>query len=64
MLASSTHLPAVRAMLAGDDGSAERYAREQAGAFMRYLALQQEVYAAVTRWPDAPFWQRRRPPAG
>ena len=55
---------AVRAMLAGDDGAAERYAREQAGAFMRYLALQQEVYAAVTRWPDAPFWQRRRPPAG
>ena len=29
-------------------------------AFLRYLPQQGAVYAEVTRWPDAPFWARRR----
>lgn len=48
------------AMLGGDDAAAERYARDHVAAFTRYLTQQQQVYAAVTRWPDAPFWLRRR----
>jgi flavin-dependent dehydrogenase len=36
------------------------YQREVNTAFAQYLDAWRRVYAAEGRWPDAPFWQRRR----
>jgi flavin-dependent dehydrogenase len=48
--------------LDGDGDALERHAQEVAQRFDGYLAERAAVYALEHRWPDAPFWQRRRPP--
>jgi flavin-dependent dehydrogenase len=44
---------------AGELDPAE-YQREYAGLVLEHLALRDAYYALETRWPDAPFWARRR----
>lgn len=51
---------AIAAHLDGDGAALERHAREVAQQFDTYLAERAAVYALECRWPDAPFWQRRR----
>lgn len=38
------------------------YERSMDEHFTRYLATRAQYYQAETRWPDAPFWRRRRSP--
>ncbi len=48
------------AVVAGAGAAA--YAGEMGARFDRYLAVRSHYYRAEARWPDAPFWQRRRGP--
>jgi flavin-dependent dehydrogenase len=41
------------------EGALAKYQSWSASQFEGYLARRQQMYASVTRWPDAPFWQRR-----
>jgi flavin-dependent dehydrogenase len=43
----------------GNIGPAADYATRVGNHFRAYLAERQRVYAAETRWPSSPFWQRR-----
>ena len=66
LLALRSGLGAARAIAAhldGDSAALERHAQEVAQRFDAYLAERTAVYALERRWPDAPFWQRRRAPA-
>ncbi len=52
-------IAAAEAVLAGSAG-VEAYATDAARRFDRYLATRVDYYRAEDRWPDAPFWRRRR----
>ncbi|MDQ3898275.1 MAG: NAD(P)/FAD-dependent oxidoreductase [Actinomycetota bacterium] len=41
-------------------GAIDGYRRDRHEHFDRYLATRREYYRAEARWPDAPFWRRRR----
>jgi flavin-dependent dehydrogenase len=47
--------------LAGDAAALDRHEQAVHADFDRYLAQRSEVYQQETRFPDAPFWARRRP---
>jgi flavin-dependent dehydrogenase len=49
-----------RACLAGDDDATEIYAQGIAREYAAYLLNRKTYYALERRWPDAPFWRRRR----
>jgi flavin-dependent dehydrogenase len=51
---------AARLWLDGDRQALEAYAGRLRAGFARYLPLWRAYYAGETRWPDAPFWARRR----
>jgi flavin-dependent dehydrogenase len=44
--------------------NASDYAERVAGRFGAYRAERSDFYASESRWPDAPFWRRRREAAG
>lgn len=44
----------------GDVGALPAYARLVRDSYARYWQQRQYFYAQETRWPDAPFWQRRQ----
>ena len=46
--------------LRGERRSLAPYARHIASTFKDYLRTRAEYYARVRRWPQAPFWERRR----
>jgi flavin-dependent dehydrogenase len=46
--------------LRGDDSLAQAYSTDIARHADVYRAQSREMYQAERRWPDAPFWQRRR----
>ncbi len=48
------------AALAGEDGGIGGYAEAVHRRFTTYLAHRRHFYDLETRWPDAPFWRRRR----
>lgn len=48
------------AALAGEDGGIGGYADAVHRRFTTYLAHRRHFYDLETRWPDAPFWRRRR----
>ncbi len=54
-------MEAAQAVLAGRPGVAA-YARAAEVRFGDYLAQRAMYYRAETRWPDSPFWHRRRQP--
>jgi flavin-dependent dehydrogenase len=65
LLALRSGLAAARAIAAhldGDNTALERHEREVAQRFDGYLAERAAIYALESRWPDAPFWLRRRAP--
>jgi hypothetical protein len=43
------------------DGAEELGPSELAQRFAEYLDRRAEIYRSEPRWPDAPFWARRRP---
>lgn len=43
-------------------GNTRTYAQSMEERFTRYLATRAQYYQAETRWPNAPFWSRRRRP--
>ena len=51
---------AIRARLGGDETATERYAEGVRRAFDTFLAQRDGFYARERRWPEAPFWARRR----
>ncbi|MFV8751494.1 FAD-dependent monooxygenase [Nannocystaceae bacterium ST9] len=51
---------AISCELADDPEPRDEYGRDQAEIFTDYLALIRELYGRNVRWPDAPFWARRR----
>jgi flavin-dependent dehydrogenase len=51
---------AISCELADDPEPRDEYGRDEAEIFGNYLELIREVYGRNTRWPDAPFWARRR----
>ncbi len=51
---------AISCELADDPEPRGEYCRDQAEIFTSYLELIREVYGRNPRWPDAPFWTRRR----
>lgn len=51
---------AVAAMLEGDAAAAAAWVAQLRALRERYCAQSQAYYAQERRWPDAPFWQRRR----
>jgi flavin-dependent dehydrogenase len=51
---------AVAAHFSGEAGALEAYARGVERALDIYLEGRRRYYAAERRWPDAPFWRRRR----
>jgi len=46
--------------LAGDDNAVPRYTRLMNSIHQAYQRRLDFYYASETRWPSAPFWQRRR----
>jgi flavin-dependent dehydrogenase len=46
--------------LAGDDDAIPRYRRLMNSIYRAYRRRLDFFYASETRWPSAPFWQRRR----
>lgn len=46
--------------LAGDSQSLPKYTALLRREYDEFLAAKREHYTRETRWPDAPFWQRRR----
>jgi flavin-dependent dehydrogenase len=50
------------ALCMGDRSAAQAYREDIGKAFAEYLATRHRYYAAERRWPDAPFWRRRRLP--
>jgi flavin-dependent dehydrogenase len=46
--------------LAGDDDAVPRYTRLMNSIHQAYQRRLDFYYASETRWPSAPFWQRRR----
>jgi flavin-dependent dehydrogenase len=55
---------ALAAHLDGDAGALDAYAARVDEVYAAYLRGRLEVYAYETRWPDRPFWVRRRPASG
>ncbi len=53
-----------RAWLLGDDDALEIYAQGIARQYAAYLLNRKSYYALERRWPDAPFWRRRRSDVG
>lgn len=53
---------AVAAALEGQTEGLEEYARQTREAFEGYLPDRREQYLLVDRWPESPFWERRRRP--
>ena len=51
---------AVAGCLTGDRTAVPKYAARVAAGFERYLPTWRAYYADESRWPDAPFWSRRR----
>ncbi|HEX6352891.1 tryptophan 7-halogenase [Actinophytocola sp.] len=51
----------IRAFLDGDETATERYAQRVRRAFDTFLAQRDAFYRREQRWPEAPFWSRRRP---
>lgn len=51
---------AVHAALAGDPGPMAAYASRVERSFAYFLKTRAEVYAQELRWPDEPFWSKRR----
>lgn len=47
--------------LGGNTEHARLYAADVRKHYDAYLARRRAYYAIETRWPDAPFWERRRP---
>jgi hypothetical protein len=57
---------AADAWIAGDDDAVPRYLQLMNSIQQSYRRRFDLCYASETRWPSAPFWQRRRgtePPA-
>lgn len=52
---------AAAALVRGHARPADDYERWLDARFAAYLEERQAYYALETRWPDAPFWQRRVP---
>jgi hypothetical protein len=50
-----------RAWLGGDEDAVEVYARGIAREHAAYVLNRKTYYVLERRWPDAPFWRRRRP---
>ena len=48
------------AWLAGDEDAVDVYAQGIARHYAAYLLNRKSYYALERRWPDAPFWRRRR----
>lgn len=46
--------------LAGDAAAVEAYTVEMEGTFRDYLRLRAYYYGRESRWPESPFWRRRR----
>lgn len=61
-IASALHggMLAAEAILGGE---ASRYLSAMEAMWSGYVAMRRAYYAAETRWPNAPFWRRRRPAA-
>ncbi|MGW2248613.1 tryptophan 7-halogenase [Kitasatospora sp. NPDC001660] len=55
---------AVHAHLDGDPRALDHYAADLARVTAAYRRNHAAYYALEQRWPDSPFWQRRRSPAG
>jgi flavin-dependent dehydrogenase len=53
---------ATHSSLAGDDDAVPRYRRLMNSIYLAYRRRLDFFYASETRWPSAPFWQRRRGP--
>jgi flavin-dependent dehydrogenase len=52
---------AAMASLMDDPAALPNHAARVVAAFDRYLPVWRAYYADELRWPDAPFWSRRRP---
>ena len=50
---------AVHSYLAGDNDAVPRYRRLMNPIYQEYRRRLNFFYASETRWPSAPFWQRR-----
>ena len=51
---------AAHSCLAGDSDAVPRYRRLMNSIYQAYRRRLDFYYASETRWPSAPFWQRRR----
>lgn len=51
---------AIVAAFNGDHSALRRHATRRAEAFRNSLAMQRRFYCAENRWPDRPFWRRRK----
>jgi flavin-dependent dehydrogenase len=49
--------------LNGDEALARTYPHDVARNFEAYVAARRALYRAERRWPERPFWRRRRAPA-
>jgi flavin-dependent dehydrogenase len=47
-------------MLGGDMAAGERYQSMLAGVYRRYASMRRMYYLRESRWPNAPYWWRRR----
>jgi flavin-dependent dehydrogenase len=52
---------AIVARAGGEADALEGYAQAARARFDEYLSQRAQYYRAEDRWPDAPFWRRRRP---
>jgi flavin-dependent dehydrogenase len=50
----------IECSLAGDQRELHRYAVVIESNFAKYLVTREEYYRRETRWPNSPFWKRRR----
>lgn len=55
---------AIERMLAGDPGAVDAWRNRIRAAFGDYVGNRNYFYAMERRWPDAPFWGRRRARTG
>jgi len=51
---------AIESSLAGDHKELHRYAVAIENNFAKYLVVREKYYRRETRWPNSPFWKRRR----
>jgi hypothetical protein len=51
---------AMRALLNGHNGASRAYAARAGRIWQAYVGHHATYYGMETRWPDAPFWARRR----